>query len=304
MSFDKDMLFWGPRQETQKKVAFPVGEPEMSDFESAFLCGLIREKKPRKIVEFGVAAGGTTAIMLECLSLLGMLETTELYSIDCRESFYRGNGEKSGYLAEEYKRVSGWKGKHGVFLGKYSPEVLTDIGKDIDFVVLDTVHRLPGEIFDFLAVFPFLATHACVVLHDILLNHIEHPSQVATRLLLDTVVADKCWPKDTSREYGSPNIGAFVINDDTANYIVDVFDALSVTWNYIPNKSMYDLYLGWFEKYYPSDLSERARIAYEWQSRTLGRQQQALDDFRSSASYRVGRVITFLPRWIKGLFLK
>lgn len=196
----------------------------MSDFESAFLCGLIREKKPKKIVEFGIAAGGTTAIMLECLSLLGVAETTELYSIDCRELFYRGNGEKSGYLAEEYKKVSGWKGSHGVFWGKYSPEVLTEIGQDIDFVVLDTVHRLPGEILDFLAVFPFLAPNACVVLHDILLNHIEHPSQIATRLLLDTVVADKFLPEDSGREYGSPNIGAFVINSDTAKYIVDVFD--------------------------------------------------------------------------------
>lgn len=298
------MLYFDPRRETQKQVGFPVGEPEMSDFESAFLCGLIREKKPKKIVEFGIAAGGTTAIMLECLSLLGVVETTELYSIDCRELFYRGNGEKSGYLAEEYKKVSGWKGRHGVFLGKYSPEVLTEIGQDIDFVVLDTVHRLPGEILDFLAVFPFLAPHACVVLHDIHLNHIEHPSQFATRLLLDTVVADKFFPEDTSREYGSPNIGAFVINDDTAKYIVDVFDVLSVTWNYIPDGSMYDLYLSWFERYYPLDLAARARIAYEWQSRTLCRQQQALDSVRPSASYRIGRMITFLPRRIKRLFVK
>lgn len=35
--------------------------------------------------------------------MLKMNETTELYSVDCCDLFYRGRGEKSGYLAEEFK---------------------------------------------------------------------------------------------------------------------------------------------------------------------------------------------------------
>ena len=53
---------------------------EMTDWELGFLCGLIREYKPNKIVEVGVAAGGTTAIVLNCLSLLKI--KAEMYSID------------------------------------------------------------------------------------------------------------------------------------------------------------------------------------------------------------------------------
>ena len=33
-------------------------EPEMSEFESAFLCGCLRKFKPKKILELGIAGGG------------------------------------------------------------------------------------------------------------------------------------------------------------------------------------------------------------------------------------------------------
>ena len=301
---DRSLLFFDPRKAVSGKMTFPSNEPEMTEFESAFLCGLIREKKPRKIVEFGIAAGGTTAIILECLSQLGMNETTELYSIDCCELFYRGNGEKSGYLAEEYKEVSNWHGKHKAFLGKYFPEVADEIGNDIDFVVLDTVHSLPGEFLDFLAVLPRLKSHACVVVHDIILNHIENPSEIATQLLMDTVVGDKCLIEDEDRENGYPNIGSFDINDDTAKYIADVFHALTISWSYLPDGGMYELYLRFFEKYYSSDLHKIAETAYELQNRTYRSMQQAADSWKSSTSYKIGRAITFMPRKIKGLLTK
>ena len=299
---DSDLLYFVPRQMVSEKIVFSLNEPEMTVFDSAFLCGLIRKKKPRKILEIGIAAGGTTAIILECLSQLGMNESSELYSIDCGELFYRGNGEKSGYLAEEYKEVSNWHGKHKVFLGKYFPEVVDEIGNDIDFVVLDTVHRLPGEFLDFLAVFPYLKPQACVVVHDICLNHIEIPSQIATQLLMDTVVGDKCLIQDADTEFGYPNIGAFDINNDTAKYIADVYNALIVTWDYLPEKCMYELYLKFFEKHYASDLVKLAGVAYELQSRTFRDKRNTKDDWRLSKSYRIGRMITFLPRKLKVLF--
>ena len=43
---------------------------EMTSFEKAFLCGLLKEKRPKKIVELGVSGGGTTAVILTCLKLL------------------------------------------------------------------------------------------------------------------------------------------------------------------------------------------------------------------------------------------
>lgn len=301
---DKELLYYTPRLEALCKVSFPVDEPEMSEFESAFLCGLIREMKPKKIMEIGVAAGGTTAIILECLSQLDLNKSAELYSIDCSELYYRGTGEKSGYLAEEYKRVSGWEGRHSVFLGKYFPEVVAEIGNEIDFVVLDTAHCLPGELLDFLAVFSFLKPHACVVLHDIILNHIENPVAIATQLLFDVVVADKCLTEDASREHGCSNIGAFVINDDSAKYIANVFHALSVSWYYLPDRNIYEQYLKLFEKYYSPDLLRYARTIYELQFNTCEKFRHELYGWKSSKSYKIGKMVTRFPRWIKDLFVK
>lgn len=53
-----DGPFLEPREEILKKIKTIPNEPEMSVFESGFLCGLLRTYKPKKIVEVGVAGGG------------------------------------------------------------------------------------------------------------------------------------------------------------------------------------------------------------------------------------------------------
>ena len=40
---------------------------EMTEWQLSFLCGLIKESRPQKLVEIGVAAGGTTAVILNCI---------------------------------------------------------------------------------------------------------------------------------------------------------------------------------------------------------------------------------------------
>lgn len=48
------------------------GKAEMTEEGLAFLCGLIRVNRPHKIVEIGVAAGGTTAVIMNCIAMLGL----------------------------------------------------------------------------------------------------------------------------------------------------------------------------------------------------------------------------------------
>ncbi len=60
---------------------------EMTEPQLSMLCGLIKEYKPEKIVEVGVAAGGTTAVILNCLSLIEL--DTCVYSVDISERYYR-----------------------------------------------------------------------------------------------------------------------------------------------------------------------------------------------------------------------
>ena len=173
--YNKIDLYNDPRQIILTKMqAIDIdNEPEMNEFESSFLCGLLKEKKPKKIVEIGVAAGGTTAILLQCLEMLE--NDCRMYSIDCLEYFYADKSKKTGFMGEEAKKNIGGTGrcKHTFLLG-ISANLLNDIGPGIDFLILDTSHTLPGELLEFITCLPYLEDDAIVVLHDINLQHLGH----------------------------------------------------------------------------------------------------------------------------------
>lgn len=220
---------------------------EMEKEQQAFLCGLIKEYKPQKIVEIGVAAGGTTAVILNCISMLGL--EAQLFSLDLSTFFYQDKTKKTGYLAEECKKLLDKNLDHTLYTGKYAVEYLEEIGKDIDFLILDTVHRMPGEILDFLAFFPYLKRDAVVVVHDIALNHYYNNwNAFATKLLFDVVAGRKLYR--ISEKNTLLNIGAFIVNEDTNKYISNTFSALTITWQYCPKKEELDLYRDCYLKYY------------------------------------------------------
>lgn len=224
---------------------------EMSEFQLSYLCGLMKEKVPNKVLEVGVAAGTTSAVILNCLSQVNSNAT--MYSVDLSEQYYKDGSKRTGYMIEQAKQEIANVCTHKLFLGKYLPEFLNEIGKGIDFVIIDTVHVLPGEILDFLAVFPYLTEDAVIVLHDVILHH-ENIKCVkeayATKILLDTVVGEKIFLEDSSSYAGYPNIGAFRINKDTEKYIWDVFSSLTINWAYMPEKRELDIYRKWYEQFY------------------------------------------------------
>ena len=234
---------------------------EMSEEQSAFLCGLLKKYRPNKIVEIGVAAGGTTAVMLNCIALLGL--EAELFSIDLSENFYRDSDKKTGYLAEECKTILKRKFEHTVYTGRYAVEYIDDIGEDIDFLVLDTVHSMPGEILDFLAYCPHLKTGCVVVMHDISLNHFsDNTDGFATRILLNSVTAAKIVCSDI-------NIGAFIVADDMDQNIDNVFSALMLTWKYFPRREELNLYRDCYSKYYTSENLRVFDMAIQLNQKTI-----------------------------------
>lgn len=253
-----------------KEINWPKEEPEMTEFESAFLCGLIKERKPRKIVEVGVAAGGTTTIMLKCLEFLGFASQTEFFSIDISEPFYRNSAKKSGFLAEEYLKRSQVSFNHRFLLGRILPEVLGEIGDGIDFVVLDTAHLMPAEILDFLALFPYLSKDACVVLHDIAFNHLfsGDPLGFSTQLIFSCVKADKIIKQDTEKPTKYPNIGAFVINEFTKDSLFDILNVLMITWKYILPETQFKSYYACYLQSYGKDFADMFALIYDTQKKT------------------------------------
>ena len=234
-----------PRNILQK-----MSEPyvEMSPADHGFLCGLIKDYSPKKVVEVGVAGGATTAVIMNCLSMTGNREAVT-YSVDLNEECYRRKGKRTGWQLEEVKDYLDNYQNHTFLLGRMLPQIIQEIGSGIDMVILDTVHALPGEILDFLCIFPYLAENAIVVVHDITRNFSEHRYSFATKILLDSVSGEKYF----NLIKRLPNIGAFRITEETMLNIENVFSALSITWGYSVDAEILMDYRKIYQSFYPEE---------------------------------------------------
>ena len=200
----------------------------MNKNDQTFLCGAIRKFRPKKLVEIGVAYGGTTALIANCLSMEGI--ACDFYSIDILDSF-RGN-RTGAYFDRARDQIDMTGIRHTFCLGDVAPAFLEKVGGQIDMAIIDTSHGLPGELLEFLVLFPYLSEDAVVILHDVV-DHLywkyNEGFEYATQLLLDTVVAEKFLNEDDKRPEKYPNIAAFRLNHDTPKYIDDVFNAINMT---------------------------------------------------------------------------
>ena len=172
---------------------------KMTEHDSAFVCGLLERFKPKKIVEVGIANGGTSAVIMQCMSLQG--REYELHSVDKLEKGYAGDSREIGFLGVKAAELLCAKDYH-LWKGVVLPEVIEKIGAGIDFLILDTMHKLPGETLDFLAAYPYLTDHAVVCLHDIRQNHKTPPEEerIATNVLFNSIAADKYINSDPERD--------------------------------------------------------------------------------------------------------
>ena len=88
----------------------------MVESDHAFLCGMIKQAKPKKIVEIGVAEGGTTAVIMNCLTLLDM--DSKVYSVDLNEKLYYDKNRETGYIWKDLSKYIRGKNTHQFKLGK------------------------------------------------------------------------------------------------------------------------------------------------------------------------------------------
>ena len=187
-----------------------------------------------------------------------------MYSIDALEKFYRDSRFNSGYMANGIIEEINC-GRHQFFYG-YFPEYVEEIGEGIDFVMLDTMHILPGELLDFLAMLPYLKDGAVVCIHDISLNQRIRgfDLSVATNVLYSSVVAQKLLEFDTEKIIGLdyPNIGMFIVNDDTRKYIKNIFLACVLSWSYMPIARVMKLYFDLLNKSYNAEEMRIFKSAY------------------------------------------
>lgn len=240
----------------------------MNEIESAFLCGLLKEYHPRKLLEVGVAAGGSTTIISQALE--DLKQPYEIHSVDLRTKHWVYKTEDIGFLAVLAKEnnlfgssQSTLSGEHKFYLGKYLPQVIDEIGGDIDFVILDTVHSLPGEVLDFPVMLPYLKDGAIVVLHDVALNQYKRQTgwgeACATGALFGAVTAEKILnfvPEDAAGNMRSfyPNIAAFQVNEETRKHIENLFLILTLNWKYVPSNAEIKIYREFYKRHYSAEL--------------------------------------------------
>jgi hypothetical protein len=236
----------------------------MSDEERAFLNALVIRNKPVKLLEVGVAAGGSAIVMLNAIK---DDPDAALYSIDYTEYWLGNNKTRCGYFVDEYPDL---KPKFNLYTGGLALRFLDDIGGGIDFCFIDTVHSNPGEILDFLFVLPYLKDDALVVFHDtklqtyisLPLNKYEITNNLLTSAIFGkTLIQGNFTRGDNEVEYPSkhgvtyfPNITAIKICKETKDRLYSIFNLLTVKWEYCPSldeeKEIIDFFSRFYNKYY------------------------------------------------------
>ena len=258
-----------------------VGVAEMSRTESGFLCERIKEAKPSKIVEIGVAQGGTTTLILECLRIMNC--SAEVYSVDINRSCWSVPTEQTGFVAERYLKDHPLPAqiKHKFVLGGTIAKALDEIGKDIDFVILDTMHFLPGELLDLIALYHSLTPSATVVFHDVAqsLNPVGNadgsPLEFASLVTMVTLSGEKFWLDDPEKIANYGNIAAIKLDCTSDSTKDNLFRGLFLSWDYLPSEQ----HLREYEK----------RIEREWGTDKLSLFKSALT-LNTFALYRRNRI--------------
>ena len=112
---DVNILF--PIQEKIKQIV------ELSFDAQTFLNGLIRKYKPKKILELGVSAGGSSSLILNAIK---DIPNSKLYSIDRYNEWYKNKSKKVGWLVKE--RFPELMNKWILYTGRNPSEYIEKIG--------------------------------------------------------------------------------------------------------------------------------------------------------------------------------
>jgi len=251
--------------------------------ERKFINGMIRYFKPHRILELGVCDGGGSIVILNAIT--DMLET-KLISIDVVEVSTMNKQLPCGHAAiAKYPNTRQWE----LHTGKEPAEIMDSIASEgkFDLVVIDTLHRHPGETLNFLTILPHLQENAIVIVQDISLYvmsidfHLHwflpfsnFPNiNLAPRLLFDTVVGEKltlpvgAYKEDKNWIIEYSNIGAIQINNDTKKYVGNLFSILEFPWGVLPLKiAAVSQYL---KKHYDESLFKKYQYAFRKNTRLV-----------------------------------
>ncbi|MDR1451314.1 MAG: class I SAM-dependent methyltransferase [Helicobacteraceae bacterium] len=233
---------------------------EMTKSEREFVTALICRYKPRKLLELGVSAGGSSVLMMSAANKTNEGEEypARLYAIDYAEKYYRNIKLSVGYIVDQYPEL---KPHYHIYSGGMAYRFLDLIGEDIDFCLIDTAHVNPGEILDFLMVLPYLKENAVVVLHDVGMHtsmssksfarrDLNHTTALLFSAICGKVLLPAFFSKTENNEMYFANVGAIVIDKTTREHLFGAFNLLTIRWSYKPSSREESEICEFFQRHY------------------------------------------------------
>ena len=202
---------------------------EMTYLERYFLNGIVRQTKPKKILELGVSAGGSSAIILNAIK---DFDNAKLYSVDYNTKLYYDNSKNTGFIIDE--KFSNLKNKWKLYTGGTAAKYMEEIGGEIDLCLIDTMHVNPGEFLDFLIVLPYLKKNAILILHDIALHYNGNERHSITNCILFSCLRGKKLSFNEGLWNSFANIGAVILDENIKDNILDYLYLLTLPFEYLP----------------------------------------------------------------------
>jgi predicted O-methyltransferase YrrM len=246
---------------------------EMSLAQRMFINALILRNRPKKLLEIGVSAGGSSIVILNAIK---DISDAKLFSIDLYDAWCKDTDYKTGYFVDNYPQL---KGKWELFtdgLALKFIEKITGGEKAIDLCLIDTVHCNPGEILDILMVLPFLKDDAMVIFHDVALHTyyflegktVLGQKAITNNLLMSSITGEKYLMNGMEGEK-FPNIAGIKINKYTKENIFEIFNLLMLKWSYIPTELQEKEILSHFGRYYDEYYINYLKEVFEYQKKIM-----------------------------------
>ena len=216
-----------------------------------FINGLIRKYKPKKILEIGVCTGGISATILNAIK---DIDGAMLYSCDLETKDYINNNLEIGHIVKDYlpNLTNKWK----LFTGNTTSAFIEEIGGDIDFVIIDTAHVMPGEVLTLIEILPFLKKNAIISLDDIHFqqrekNYNQQYFYPCNNLLISVLRGKKIiYQINKNKPFQITKLGAVILDDNQEIYFFEYFYLLTNVWSYMPKKFEIDCARIIIKKYY------------------------------------------------------
>ena len=225
---------------------------EMTYLERYFLNGIVRQTKPKKILELGVSAGGSSAIILNAIK---DFDNAKLYSVDYNTKLYYDNSKNTGFIIDE--KFSNLKNKWSLYTGGTAAKFMEEIGGEIDLCLIDTMHVNPGEFLDFLIVLPYLKKNAILILHDIALHYNGNERHSITNCILFSCLRGKKLSFNEGLWNSFANIGAVILDENIKDNILDYLYLLTLPFEYLPTDNDILECQKLFSKHYKQDLVDK-----------------------------------------------